>query len=96
MKNGVRALDGDRHVYDPPDLYLTFMDKKRGIALPSMNGPRAMGGWSFATATAGCFARARYAIAELHPTTIMANASQPNSRATLSLTSSEEKRSARA
>ncbi len=95
MENGVRALDGDRHVYDPPDLYLTFMDQKRGNAWPSVNGPRAMGGWSFATDD-GRVLRPRTGRHCRASSDNNHGASQPNSRATLSLTSSEEKRSARA
>jgi hypothetical protein len=28
MKNGMRALDSDMPVYDPPDLYVNYMDKR--------------------------------------------------------------------
>ncbi|MBM4261978.1 MAG: hypothetical protein FJ145_11190 [Deltaproteobacteria bacterium] len=39
MKNGMMALDSDMHVYDPPDLYLNYMDKKWGDRIPRGEWP---------------------------------------------------------
>jgi predicted TIM-barrel fold metal-dependent hydrolase len=34
MKQGFRAFDSDMHVYDPPDLYLKYMDPRWGERVP--------------------------------------------------------------
>jgi predicted TIM-barrel fold metal-dependent hydrolase len=43
MKNGFKALDSDMHVYDPPDLYLKYMDPKWGKRIPRGEWPRGHG-----------------------------------------------------
>ena len=42
-KNGFKALDSDMHVYDPPNLYLTYMDKKWGNRIPRGEWPKEHG-----------------------------------------------------
>ena len=49
MKIGFKALDSDMHVYDPPDLFLNYMDPKWGSAFRAASGPGHMAGWSFVT-----------------------------------------------
>jgi predicted TIM-barrel fold metal-dependent hydrolase len=34
MKNGFKAFDSDMHVYDPPDLYLNYMNPRWGERIP--------------------------------------------------------------
>jgi predicted TIM-barrel fold metal-dependent hydrolase len=43
MKNGMKALDSDMHVYDPPDLYLNYMEKKWGDRIPRGEWPKGHG-----------------------------------------------------
>ena len=43
MKNGFKALDSDMHVYDPPDLYLNYMDRKWGDRIPRGEWPKGNG-----------------------------------------------------
>ena len=43
MKNGFKALDSDMHVYDPPDLYLNYMDSKWGERVPRGEWPKGHG-----------------------------------------------------
>ena len=43
MKNGFKALDSDMHVYDPPDLYLNYMDSKWGERIPRGEWPKGHG-----------------------------------------------------
>jgi predicted TIM-barrel fold metal-dependent hydrolase len=43
MKNGFKALDSDMHVYDPPDLYLKYMDENWGDRIPRGEWPKGHG-----------------------------------------------------
>ncbi|HEX6190665.1 MAG TPA: hypothetical protein VFZ40_21620, partial [Pyrinomonadaceae bacterium] len=43
MKNEFKALDSDMHVYDPPDLYLNYMDRKWGDRIPRGEWPKGHG-----------------------------------------------------
>jgi predicted TIM-barrel fold metal-dependent hydrolase len=42
-KNGFKALDSDMHVYDPPDLYLKYLDPKWGERIPRGEWPAGHG-----------------------------------------------------
>lgn len=42
-KNGFKVMDSDMHVYDPPDLYLKYMDPKWGDRIPRGEWPKGHG-----------------------------------------------------
>ncbi|MGH7834579.1 MAG: amidohydrolase family protein [Candidatus Binatia bacterium] len=42
-KNGYQVMDSDMHVYDPPDLYLNYMDRKWGDRIPRGEWPKGHG-----------------------------------------------------